>query len=117
MADSPTFSYSRISLFDSCAKSYEYRYIQRIPEELVTIEQLVGKAIHGSLEWLYAPGDEKRTSAEVCAKYDELWRASNPGGALLVKKERSHQDYFDEGLQMVRDYHFRVYLGDEHAQD
>ena len=117
MVDSPTFSYSRLSCFESCPRNYEYRYIQRIPEPFVTVEQLLGRAVHGSIEWLYTQPRGEPTEEAVIRRFDELWRQANPRNALIVKKGRTHQQYFDEGLGLIRDFFTGLYAGDDTATE
>ena len=52
------FSYSKISLFEKCPKSYHYKYILGTDEYFSTIEQHLGKSIHTAIEYTYQIRDE-----------------------------------------------------------
>lgn len=105
-----TFSHSKLQSFEQCAYKYQLKYIYGIkPEIEKSIESHLGSSTHDALEWLYMEVLKKRTPEldEVIQKYIEVWKETFSDKILIVKKQFTHQDYFDKGVKFIIDYYVK----------
>jgi RecB family exonuclease len=105
-----TFSHSKLASFEQCPYKYKLKYIYKIkPEIEKSIESHLGSATHDALEWLYIQVLKKQTPEldQVIEKYIETWNANFSDKILIVKKEFTHQDYFDKGIKFIIDYYVK----------
>jgi len=102
----PSFSFSKISSYENCPRSYEFRYLLGENERFSTIERHMGSAVHETLRHLYAERAEGREpSPEVAAeRYEAAWASPGLGASIVVKSGRSAEDYRADGREMVRRY-------------
>jgi len=109
----PLYSHSKISTFEQCAFKFKLRYIDKvIPEIEKTIEAHLGKSVHEALEWLYNIMKEaKRTPSldETIIQYTEAWQKEFSNELTIVKKELTHKDYFNKGVQFIIGYYTQHY--------
>jgi RecB family exonuclease len=126
MPDYPYFSCSRISTFRKCPRSFEFSYVQCLPQAFETIEKHMGSAVHEVFEWVYHELEEGRSpkGREVEACYREIWSNLDIASARIVKKDLGADDYFKAGLEMALGYLHRSILTEtgktlhiEHAFD
>ena len=105
-----TFSHSKLQSFEQCPYKYKLKYIYKIkPDIPKSIESHLGSATHDALEWLYIQVLENKIPEldEVIAKYIETWQKDFSDKILIVKKEFTHQDYFDKGIKFIIDYYVK----------
>jgi RecB family exonuclease len=54
MAESfPTYSFSRITTFEQCARRFRYRYLDGVKEAFHGVEAFMGQRVHEVIEWLF----------------------------------------------------------------
>lgn len=101
------YSHSRIKTFEQCPLKYKYKYIEKIiPEIEKTIEAVLGKAIHSTLEWIYIKAKNKAPSIdEIISVYSEEWNKEYTPNTLLVKENLTPDDYFNKGVKFLVDYY------------
>jgi putative RecB family exonuclease len=112
-----TYSHSRLSSFENCAKKFQYRYVLKIPTDSEGIEAFVGKRVHEILERLYVfvdqgmvPGVEK-----VVRRYHDLYDQHFHPGIRVVKPDMTPDDYRMNGERCLRNFYRNNYPfdGDE----
>ena len=102
-----TYSHSRLSCFENCAKKFQYRYVLKIPSDSEGIEAFVGKRVHEILERLYVfvdqgmvPGVEK-----VVRRYHDLYDEHFHPGLRVVKEGMTTDDYRGNGERCLRNFY------------
>jgi putative RecB family exonuclease len=102
------YSNSRISAFEQCPYKYKLQYIEkiRIPRE-PTIEIFLGNMIHETLEKLYKDLRLRITNSkeELITFYEKKWNEKYTNNILIVKKNKTKEDYFELGRKMIIDYY------------
>jgi len=96
-----TFSHSKLQTFEQCSYKYKLKYIYKIkPEIEKSIESHLGTATHDALEWLYNQVLQKNIPNldEVVEQYIKKWNEDFSKNILIVKKEFTHADYFNKGV-------------------
>lgn len=108
------FSYSKVTTFRNCPKSYEFRYVLREPERFSTIERHMGTVVHEALRWAYAEREEGRDPepAAVVDRYDTEWFSAGLSDAIVVKPGLRSDDYRLDGRAMVENYAGEIFPRD-----
>jgi putative RecB family exonuclease len=101
------YSFSRLQSFRHCRRQYKYRYLDRIPSGLETVEAFRGSRVHEALQALY--DRVKRGTVEsgdwLDRTYLELWRAKAHPDLKVPGTGRSLEEYREEGRRFLSDYH------------
>lgn len=107
MLMSKMYSNSRIESFEKCKLQYKYRYIDKVPLKVETIEAFLGTRVHDALEEFY--GLVKNKSVKplewLLSRYEELWKENYKESIKIVKKELSAEDYYEKGRKSLIDYY------------
>lgn len=118
MPDLGTFSFSRVSTFEQCARRYRYRYVDGVREAFQSIEGFMGQQAHVALEWLYRERDAGRPPEVAdliryyCDSFDRGYREL--GGELkVIKQDTNVEDYRSSGAAMLKDYHLSHFVKDD----
>lgn len=103
------YSHSKLSTFEQCPQKYKFKYIDKIkPLIEKTVEAHLGSSVHSALEWLYNSVKENKTRIpsvdEVLEKYIEEWEKDFSKDILVVKRNMTHSDYFNKGIQFLVNY-------------
>ncbi len=108
------FSYSAISSFKSCPKSFEFKYLKRVKEAFVSIERHMGTCVHEILNWAYAErlkqGEPDLTGMR--AVYEKSWNIPELHQVKIIRVEKSLEDYFLKGLDFLNSFFQRVFPTD-----
>lgn len=106
-----SFSFSSISMFESCPKSFEFKYNKKIPEAFMTIERHLGSCIHEILNWAYQKRLENSEVDFLKAEeqYKSVWHSQDLEKIKIVKKEKKSEDYFIQGLDLIDSFLQRVF--------
>jgi len=101
------YSVSRIGAFDQCRLQYKYRYLDRLPSEMETIEAFMGSRVHEALKALYDRIKNRRVEpkAWLLALYEEFWDKNFSGAIKVVKKDLGPDDYRAKGRACLSDYY------------
>jgi putative RecB family exonuclease len=104
----PVYSHSRLETFETCPQKYKYRYIDKIvkPEEQ-TVEAFVGSRVHETLQKLYKDLQLTKLISlnALIDYYAEQWKANWSPAIKIVREGYTEQNYFDYGVQCVRNYY------------
>jgi putative RecB family exonuclease len=103
------YSHSKLSTYEQCQLKYKLRYIDKIkPEIEKTIESHLGSTVHDTLEWIYnsiKDNPEKIPALDdIINYYIEAWQKDLSENILIVKKQFTHKDYLNKGIQFLADY-------------
>lgn len=105
-----TFSFSRVTTFEQCARRYRYRYVDGVREAFQSIEAFMGQQVHAAVEWLFqekGQGRVRRVDEAVkfySASFDRDWTGAR-GGLKVIKKDTRMEDYRRSGAEMLADFH------------
>ena len=104
---SKTYSNSRIESFDKCKLQYKYRYIDRMPLKVETIEAFLGTKVHDALEEFYGLVKNKIIKSEewLLSKYEDLWKEDFKDSIKIVKRELSAEEHYEKGRKSLIDYY------------
>ena len=112
-----TYSHSRLSSFENCAKKFQYRYVLKIPAQSEGIEAFVGKRVHEILERLYVFVDQGMVPGvdKVVGRYHALYDEHVHPGLRIVKPDMTANDYRMNGERCIRNFYAQNYPfdGDE----
>lgn len=110
-----SYSFSSISSFKKCPKSFEYKYIKKIQEAFSSIEAYMGTSVHETLRWAY---EQKQKNIElqiddINSQYKDFWSKGSLRKVKVIKTNKSIEDYFDQGLELLTSYFKRVFCFDK----
>jgi putative RecB family exonuclease len=112
-----TYSHSRLSSFENCAKKFQYRYVLKIPAQSEGIEAFVGKRVHEILERLYVFADQGMVPGieKVVRRYHALYDEHVHPALRIVKPDMTADDYRMNGERCLRNFYHQNYPfdGDE----
>lgn len=105
------YSYSAISSFKSCPRSFEFRYLKRQKEAFVSIERHLGTSIHEVLNWAYNQRLKQNEPDlnEMNAVYKKCWNTPELHQVRVIRVEKSLEDYYLEGLDLLSSFFQRVF--------
>ncbi len=109
------YSYSAISSFKSCPKSFEYKYIRKAREAFISVERHMGSCVHEILHWLY----DKRLNREepkiqpMKKEYERVWNGSELDRVRVIKKENTFEYYFDRGAEFLSTFFQKIFPEDD----
>ena len=104
------YSHSKLSTFEQCKYKYKLRYIDKVrPPISGSIEAHLGTCVHDALEWIYQQVLIGRTPEldEAIERYLETWKKFYNESLLVVKKDKSVEDYFNLGIRFLTDYYLK----------
>jgi len=110
------FSFSGISTFQSCPKSFEYHYIQELPEAFSSIEAHMGTTVHEVIRWVYERRDGQKPDpsvVELKSQYTGIWKSALSETVKVIKKGRTSSDYFNLGFDLMVSFFQRVISADK----
>ncbi|MGD2246599.1 MAG: PD-(D/E)XK nuclease family protein [Candidatus Aminicenantes bacterium] len=104
---SKIYSISRIESFEKCQLQYKYRYIDKVPLKVETIEAFMGTQAHEALKEFYGFIKNKIVKPKewLLSKYDELWKNNFDDSIKIVKKELAAEEYHQKGKKSLDDYY------------
>lgn len=109
------FSFSSISRFKSCPKGYEYKYIEKLPEDFVSIEGYLGTSVHTTLEWAYQERIEGKEPdlTDVHENFKQaFWNKENLEKTRIIKDGATVINYFDQGKEFITFFFKRIFSCD-----
>ncbi|MEN8222748.1 MAG: PD-(D/E)XK nuclease family protein [Acidobacteriota bacterium] len=108
------YSYSSISGFENCPRSFEYRYIKKIPEAFQSIEAFMGSTVHSVLEMVYRNrGIGLETDeAELPGIFRKVWDSTFSEKIRIIKNENNFLYYSDLGIELLKGYFVNTFIGD-----
>jgi len=102
------YSHSRLSTFEQCPLKFKLKYIDKLKPEIErSIEAHLGGVVHEVLEWLYTEVKNKKLPSldHIIKIYAEKWQETFTPEILIVKQNKTIQDYFNKGVQFLIDYY------------
>ncbi|MBL7072692.1 MAG: PD-(D/E)XK nuclease family protein [Candidatus Omnitrophica bacterium] len=108
------YSHSRLSTFETCPLQFKYNYIDKIEREEQGIEAFMGTQFHNVMEKLYEDLKFKTYKLEELLKmYDMNWDKEFTESIIIVRKDRTAEDYKNAGKKCIEDYYKRYYPFDQ----
>lgn len=112
-----TFSFSRITTFEQCARRYRYRYLDGVKEAFRGVEAFMGQQVHTTVEWLYQQRDAGNLPAveDAVGHYCDAWdRHLGKGQPVrVIKAGKELEAYRRAGADMIARFHANRYVRDE----
>ncbi len=101
------YSYTKLSTYKQCPYKYRLKYIDKVPEEMKTIEQFMGQRVHEALERLYKNLISAKIIPvkEVLEHYGKNWEEKWDDNIKFVKKDLSRDNYRELGEKCIKDYY------------
>ena len=112
-----TFSFSRVTTFEQCARRYRYRYVDGVREAFQSIEAFMGQQVHSAVEWMFQEKDAGRAPRaddavrQYSAAFDRAWGEAR-GGLKVIKRGTAVEDYRRSGAEMLADFHRARFVAD-----
>ncbi len=110
------YSHSRLSNFESCARRFKYRYIDKITVETEGVEAFLGKRVHEILERLYhhvARHSRPPSLAQVLERFRKDWLLKYHDQIQIVRSENPPEHYHSQGERCLQNYYRKHYPFDE----
>ncbi len=103
------FSHSRLSTFEQCPLKYKFRYIDKIPPRIFSIESHLGGSVHSSLEWLYIQVKNGKIPSveELIEHYSKEWNKKKNPDLAIADNSLTEKDYFNKGVKFLIDYYLK----------
>ena len=104
------FSYSSLTTFKQCPRSFKLHYLDGIKKPFESIESFLGKRVHETLEFLYEQVMKKKPPLfdGLIKDFHERWVNKWHDGLVFVNKNLKKKDYYDLGLDSLS-WYFREY--------
>jgi len=111
------YSLSRLSSFEQCRLQFKFRYIDKVPSDVESIEAFMGSRVHEALQQFYdlVKLGTVKPRQWLEQKYEDLWVKKAHDSLKVVKEERSVDDYRRLGMKCLGDY-YRSYHPFDQAQ-
>lgn len=105
------FSHSRLSVFEQCPRKYRFRYIDKLPVEVETIESFMGRRVHEALDALYSSVRSGKPigESELLKLHEEKWRSEWRDNIQISKPGYTERDYFLKSAQSIKRYYSKHY--------
>lgn len=104
------YSHSKLSTYEDCPLKFKLAYIDGIKVEEEGIEAFLGSRFHEAMEKLYSElRFRTMTLDEVKAFYESQWKKNFHDKVVVVRPERTPDDYFRLGLKFIEDYYRRYF--------
>lgn len=104
------YSHSKLSTYEDCPLKFKLAYIDGIKVEEEGIEAFLGSRFHEAMEKLYSElRFRTMTLDEVKAFYESQWKKNFHDKVVVVRPERTPDDYFRLGLKFIEDYYRHYY--------
>jgi putative RecB family exonuclease len=96
-------------MFENCPLQYKFNYIDKIKREEESIEAFLGLRFHEVMEKLYQDLRFRvYTLEELLSYYEDQW-SKNYHKNILIRKERTADDYKNLGRKCIEDYYRRYH--------
>jgi putative RecB family exonuclease len=97
-------------MFENCPLQYKFNYIDKIKREEESIEAFLGLRFHEVMEKLYQDLRFRvYTLEELLSYYEDQWSKNYHENILIIRKERTADDYKNLGRKCIEDYYRRYH--------
>jgi putative RecB family exonuclease len=105
------YSYTKLSTYKQCPYKYKLKYLEKVPEDMKTIEQFMGSRVHEALKKLYKNliSAKLMPLGKVLEYYHKRWEEKWDDSIKLVKSDLSNEDYRALGQRCIEDYYEGYY--------
>lgn len=104
----PSFSHSKLAVYQQCPQKYKFRYIDEIPPPIRSIELHLGDSVHRALEQLYAEGARGLVTSrdDLLSCFERKWNEGFTPELRIVRSRTTALTYLEMGRRMLMDYHW-----------
>jgi len=104
------YSHSGLEDYRNCPLKFKFKYKDKLKQK-EGIEAFLGKNVHEVLHYIYRNAKNKAvpTLKQVLAYYEELWKKNYNKEIRIVKRGFSADNYFEEGIKMLKSYYEKNY--------
>lgn len=104
------YSHSGLESYEQCPLKFKFRYIDGLKEG-EGIEGFLGQRVHETIHHIYTKAIEGQvlTLKQAISYYEELWKKKYNKEIRIVKKHFSSENYFNQGLEMIKSYYEKNY--------
>jgi len=108
------YSYSSVSSFNNCPRSFEYRYIKKIPEAFSSIEAFMGSTVHSVLETIYRNKNIgiNTSESDLAGIFRKVWDTTFSQNIKIIRNENNLQHYIDTGISLLASYYLNSFISD-----
>ncbi|NQT90689.1 MAG: PD-(D/E)XK nuclease family protein, partial [Candidatus Omnitrophica bacterium] len=100
------YSHSQLSTYETCPLQYKFNYIDKIRREEQGIEAFMGNCFHETMALLYKDLNFSIHAVdELLSYYDERWDKEYSDKVIIVKKNKTVDDYRSIGKKCIQDYY------------
>ena len=107
----PTYSHSRLGVYETCPRQYRYKYVDRVEPAVdeEAIELFLGSRVHEALEALYTELQRGRclTLDELIATFRHHWERQWPKNVRFPRPDDTAEQYRAIGERCLADYYAR----------
>lgn len=108
------YSHSRLSTYENCPLQFKLNYLDKIKRYEQGIEAFMGSRFHEVMERLYKDIRCREYSLEDLLKYyNDIWAKEYNDKILVVRKDRTAEDYRVMGEKCIEDYYKRYHPFDQ----
>ena len=113
----PTYSFSRITTFEQCARRFRYRYHDGVKEAFKSIEAFMGQQVHSAIEWLFNEREQRpahsleEAIAYYCACWDRAMATADPV-VKVIKQRDTVAAQHRQGAELLAAFFRRVFTTD-----
>jgi len=100
------YSHSRLGSYENCPLSFKFGYIDKL-KGIDGIEGFLGTQVHEAIHFIHESVREGKIPSlgEVFKVYGDRWRKEYNENIRIVRKELSVDDYFKQGLELIKYYY------------
>jgi putative RecB family exonuclease len=101
------YSNSKLKTFEQCPLQFRFRYLDRVPTDIESVEAFTGKRAHESLEWLYQESGAGRVPplAALIADYEQRWHRQWHRLVQIAKRDTPPEAYLRRGRRCIENYY------------
>lgn len=101
------YSFSKIGSYKQCKLQFKFRYIDKLPMRVETIEAFLGTKVHEALKEFYDFVKNRIVKPRewLLSRYEELWQKGYSDTVKIVRKELSAEDHYNKGEKCLIDYY------------
>jgi putative RecB family exonuclease len=112
------YSFSRVSLFEQCARRFRYRYLDGVKDGFDSVEGFMGRRVHETVEWLFAERTRGRapSAADAVRRFCRLWDEEILAARRrinVVKWGEDVETYRRSGAEILTRFYRERFVGDE----
>ena len=106
------YSHSRLSSFENCPRAFRYRYVDKIPAEVESVEAFMGKLVHSLIEKLNLVTATGKVPSlpSVLRRYQAMWDEAYDSERVRIVREGTELGFYRAtGARCTENFYRRHY--------